>query len=335
MASCKLFGVDIEPITDLKAKGISVWHPDVRVFQISRDGKVISYFYLDPYSRPATKKGGAWMDECAARTANPKIIHAGENVRLPVAHMVCNQTPPIGDEPSLMTFREVETLFHEFGHALQHMLTKESEGLAAGIRNVEWDAVEQPSQFMENWCYDKATVDGMARHYKTHEPIPEELWHKVKAARTYRAASMMLRQLHFSYVDLQLHANYDPNLQTNGGKTVWDVDREAAAKFDILPILDYDRFLCGFAHIFAGGYSAGYFSYKWAEVLSADCFAAFEEVGLENTEKVQQVGKKFADTILALGGGVKAAEVFKRFRGREPTADALLRHNDLLPVPAH
>ncbi|CAD7949665.1 unnamed protein product [Amoebophrya sp. A25] len=325
----KLFDIDIVELASTDAAfgslGVSIWHPDVKVFEIKREGKAVSYFFLDPYSRPETKKGGAWMDEVAGRTANPSLVPSGNNVRLPIAHMVCNQSPPIGDEPSLMTFREVETLFHEFGHALQHMLTKESEGLAAGIRKVEWDAVEQPSQFMENFCYDRSTIDKMALHYKSGEKIPDDLWKKVVAAKNFRAASMMLRQLHFSHVDLELHSNYDPN----SGKSIWDVDLETSKKFDVLPLLPYDRFLCSFAHIFAGGYAAGYFSYKWAEVLSADCFAAFEEAGLNDEEKVKSVGRKFADTILGLGGGVAPLEVFKLFRGREPTVDALLRHNGL------
>jgi len=316
----RLFDVEIVA-ADGKAP---VWNKDVRFFQINRNGEPAAYFYLDPYSRPEEKRGGAWMDECASRSST--MATAGQAVRLPIAHMVCNQSPPVGDKPSLMTFREVETLFHEIGHALQHMLTTQEEGLVAGIRGVEWDAVETPSQFMENWCYDKATVDKMAVHYETGETIPEELWNKVKAAKNYRAGSMMLRQLQFSVTDLQLHSNFQPG----GDSSVHDLYKKVAATYQVQKPMEYDRFLCGFSHIFAGGYSAGYYSYKWAEVLSADCFAAFEEAGLDNEEKVRETGVKFRDTILAMGGGAAAPEVFKQFRGRDPTPDALLRHSGLV-----
>lgn len=319
----RLFDVEIVA-ADGKAP---VWDKDVRFFQINRNGAPVAYFYLDPYSRPAEKRGGAWMDECASRSKT--MAAAGSALRLPIAHMVCNQSPPVGDQPSLMTFREVETLFHEIGHALQHMLTTQEEGLVAGIRGVEWDAVETPSQFMENWCYDKATVDKMAKHYETGETIPTDLWNKVKAAKNYRAGSMMLRQLQFSVTDLQLHSAFQPG----GDKSVHDLYKEVAKTYQIQEPLEYDRFLCGFSHIFAGGYSAGYYSYKWAEVLSADCFAAFEEAGLDNEDKVKETGVRFRDTVLAMGGGAAAPEVFKEFRGRDPTPDALLRHSGLA-VPA-
>ena len=315
----RLFDVEIVA-ADGKAP---VWDKDVRFFQINRAGQAIAYFYLDPYSRPAEKRGGAWMDECASRSQ--AMASAGKSLRLPVAHMVCNQSPPVGDQPSLMTFREVETLFHEIGHALQHMLTTQDEGLVAGIRGVEWDAVETPSQFMENWCYDKATIDKMAVHYETGESIPSDLWNKVVAAKNYRAGSMMLRQLQFSVTDLQLHAGFQPSVQTS----VHDLYKTVAKTYQVQEPMDYDRFLCGFSHIFAGGYSAGYYSYKWAEVLSADCFAAFEEAGLEDETKVKETGTRFRDTILAMGGGAAAPEVFKEFRGRDPTPDALLRHSGL------
>lgn len=244
--------------------------------------------------------------------------------RLPVAHVVCNQNPPIGDEPSLMTFREVETLFHEFGHALQHLLTTQPHGLVAGIRGVEWDAVELPSQFMENWCYDQATVDGMAVHYQTGAPIPADLWKKVKDSKNFMTGTGMLRQVHFSMLDLVLHSapTEDPHAVAN------QLAREG---YQVAQPLQEDRFLCGFSHIFAGGYSAGYFSYKWAEVLSADCFEAFEEVGLENEDAVKATGRLFRDTVLAQGGGRHPAAVFRDFRGRDPKPDALLRHSGLTP----
>jgi oligopeptidase A len=243
--------------------------------------------------------------------------------------MVCNQNPPVADTPSLMTFREVETLFHEFGHALQHMLTTEPEGMAAGINLVEWDAVEQPSQFMENWCYDKATIDKMAFHYQTGEPIPKELFEKLLAAKTYRAASMMLRQVHFSLVDLSLHTSskFDPK---KGGMTAFDLDRKIGETTEVMAPQPYDRFLCSFSHIFAGGYAAGYYSYKWAEILSADDFGAFEDAGLDNDQAVRKIGAKFRETVLGMGGGRNPSEVFREFRGRDPTPEALLKHTGLL-----
>ncbi|EIE24885.1 peptidase M3 family protein [Coccomyxa subellipsoidea C-169] len=321
----ELFGVTVEA-----ADNEHLWHPDVRFFSLKRDGRQKAFFYLDPYSRPAEKRGGAWMDEVVGQSR--LLAGPGEAVRLPVAHMVCNQTPPIGDKPSLMTFREVETLFHEFGHALQHMLTQQEEGLVAGIRGVEWDAVELPSQFMENWCYNRETLNSFARHYETGEPLPEDLYQKLVAARTFRSGSGMLRQLHFSELDLVLHSRYEPA----EGRTVFESEEVKAveSRTTVLPPLPEDRFLCGFSHIFAGGYAAGYFSYKWAEVLSADAFSAFEEVGLDNKPAVAERGRAFRDTVLALGGGRPPADVFRDFRGRDPSTEPLLRHNDLLPVAA-
>ncbi|KAK3233922.1 hypothetical protein CYMTET_55802 [Cymbomonas tetramitiformis] len=292
--------------------------------QVCQEGAPVAYFYLDPYSRPEEKRGGAWMDEVVGRS---RLMAAeGSSVRLPVAHMVCNQSPPIGNDPSLMTFREVETLFHEFGHALQHMLTRQDEGLVAGIRGVEWDAVELPSQFMENWCYHKPTLMGMAKHYQTGEELPAALYEKLVAAKNFRAGSMMLRQIHFATIDLMLHSEYTPG----GAQSVYDLERELAAKTTVMPPLAADRFLCGFSHIFAGGYSAGYYSYKWAEVLSADAFGAFEEAGLDDDDAVQSAGRRFRDTVLGMGGGRAPLDVFVDFRGREPSTEALLRHNNLV-----
>jgi oligopeptidase A len=316
----RLFGVTVTA-ADGQAP---VWHPDVRYFQIADEtGKPIAYFYLDPYSRPAEKRGGAWMDECIGRA---KITENGLfTTRLPVAYLVCNQTPPVDGKPSLMTFNEVETLFHEFGHGLQHMLTKVDFARAAGINNVEWDAVELPSQFMENWCYDRPTLMGMAQHYETGEPLPEHYYQKLLAARHYRSGSTMLRQLHFGFVDLELHHRYVPG----GKETPADVRSRIAQTTTILPPLPEDAFLCAFGHIFAGGYAAGYYSYKWAEVLSADAFAAFEEVGLDNEDAIASTGKRYRDTVLALGGSLHPMEVFKAFRGREPSTAPLLRHSGL------
>jgi oligopeptidase A len=317
----RLFGVTVTA-----ADGTApVWHEDVRYFQIADEtGTPIANFYLDPYSRPAEKRGGAWMDDCIGRA---KITEAGtKTTRLPVAYLVCNQTPPVDGKPSLMTFNEVETLFHEFGHGLQHMLTKVDYAGAAGINNVEWDAVELPSQFMENWCYDRPTLMGMAKHYETGESLPEHYYQKLLAARHYMSGSAMLRQLHFSRVDLELHHRYQPG----GDETPANVRNRIAKTTTILPPLPEDAFLCAFGHIFGGGYAAGYYSYKWAEVLSADAFAAFEDAGLNDEDAIATTGKRYRDTVLALGGSLHPMEVFKAFRGREPSTEPLLRHSGLV-----
>jgi oligopeptidase A len=271
------------------------------------------------------------MDEVAGRST--LLAPAGAAVRLPVAHMVCNGNPPLTlpdgrVQPALMTFREVETLLHECGHALQHMLTRCDEGLVAGIRGVEWDAVELPSQFMENWAYHKPTLMGLSRHVDTGAPLPEAMYEQLVAAKNYRAGSAMLRQLHFASVDLELHSRYVPG---GGGEEggIFAVDRRVAARTTVMPPLPEDRFLAGFSHIFAGGYAAGYYSYKWAEVLSADAFAAFEEAGLDDAGAVAATGARFRETVLALGGGRAPLDVFVDFRGREPSTAALLRHSGL------
>jgi len=314
----RLFDIDIEA-----AEGqAEVWNEDVSFFHVKdrSTGKHVASFYLDPYSRPADKRGGAWMDVCLGKSK-------AMGCDVPVAYLTCNGSPPSDGKPSLMTFREVETLFHEAGHGLQHMLTEASEGDVAGINGVEWDAVELPSQFMENWCYDRPTVYGFAKHYETGEPLPEELFEKLRAQRTFNAGMMSCRQLYFGQLDMELHSNYDPA----SSESIFDVQKRVAAKYvPHTPPLESDRFLCTFGHIFAGGYAAGYYSYKWAEVMSADAFGAFEDVGLENEDAVQEVGRRFRKTVLALGGGVEPMEVYRRFRGREPTPDALLRHNGLV-----
>ncbi|XP_039036513.1 probable cytosolic oligopeptidase A [Hibiscus syriacus] len=320
-----LFEIDIEPADGLAP----VWNNDVRFYCVKDSlGSPIAYFYFDPYSRPSEKRGGAWMDEVVSRSR--VLSRNGTTSRLPIAHMVCNQTPPFGDKPSLMTFREVETVFHEFGHALQHMLTKQDEGLVAGIRGIEWDAVELPSQFMENWCYHRDTLMSIAKHYQTGESLPEEVYLKLLAARTFRAGSLSLRQIKFASLDLELHTKYI----SDGSESVYDVDQRVSRKTQVIPPLPEDRFLCAFNHIFAGGYAAGYYSYKWAEVLSADAFSAFEDAGLEDSKAVKEAGHKFRETILALGGGKAPLEVFVEFRGREPSPEPLLRHNGLLPATA-
>jgi len=320
----RLFGITIEP-ADGEAP---VWHPDVRFFRIregagSAAGEPIAAFYLDPYSRPGSKRGGAWMDECLVRSRRPD----GTPV-LPVAYLICNQSPPVGDTPSLMTFEEVETLFHEFGHGLQHMLTTVERPQAAGINNVEWDAVELPSQFMENWCYDRATLLGMARHWQSGEPLPESEFSKLQAARTFMGGSATLRQVHFSLVDLRLHSQWHPGC----GQSPEQLRRALAEGTTVLAPIDEDAFLCSFGHIFAGGYAAGYYSYKWAEVLSADAFSAFEEVGLENESQIRDTGRRFRDTVLSLGGSLDPKAVFEAFRGRQPSSEALIRHSGLVAV---
>ncbi|GCL38825.1 oligopeptidase A [Sphaerospermopsis reniformis] len=317
----RLFGVTVTP-ADGQAP---VWHEDVRYFQISdKNGTPIAYFYLDPYIRPAEKRGGAWMEACIHRS---KITERGiTSTRLPVAYLICNQTPPVDNKPSLMTFDDVETLFHEFGHGLHHMLTKVDYTGAAGINNVEWDAIELPSQFMENWCYDRPTLFSMAKHYETGEPLPEHYYQKLLAARNYMSGSAMLRQIHLSSVDMELHYRYRPG----GDETPIDVRERIAKTTTVLPPLPEDAFLCAFGHIFEGGYAAGYYSYKWAEVLSADAFAAFEEADLEDEVAIHDTGRLYRDTILAMGGSMHPMEIFKAFRGREPKTTALLKHNGLL-----
>ncbi len=298
------------------------WHPDVRYFRVldGASGAPLAAFYLDPYSRPGSKRGGAWMDECLGRSRTP----SGEPV-LPVAYLICNQSPPVADTPSLMTFDEVETLFHEFGHGLQHMLTTVERPQAAGINNVEWDAVELPSQFMENWCYDRATLMAMARHWQTGEPLPEADYQKLLAARTFMGGSATLRQVHFALTDLRLHSVWSPE----GGQSPEQLRRELARTTAVLEPIPEDAFLCAFSHIFAGGYSAGYYSYKWAEVLSADAFSAFEEVGLDVEDAVVATGRRFRDTVLSLGGSRSPAEIFEAFRGRPPSSEALIRQSGL------
>ncbi len=299
-----------------------IWNDDVLFFNIfNRDDEKIASFYLDPYSRPESKRGGAWMDECLNKN------NIGKNI-LPVAYLVCNQTPPSKDKPSLMSFDEVQTLFHEFGHGLQHMLTTVNLPQAAGINNVEWDAVELPSQFMENWCFHKNTLLNIARHYKTGEKLSDENFEKLVKNRTFNCGMATLRQLHFAITDIRLHSN----MSINQGKNSDEIRKQIARNTTVIEPIREDKFLCCFSHIFAGGYSAGYYSYKWAEVLSADAFSMFEEADLENNQNIKAIGKKFKDTILSLGGSSSPLEVFKLFRGREPKTDSLIRHLGLTSV---
>ena len=310
----KLFDIKV-----LEANGEApVWNEDVLFFNIfNNSNNKIASFYLDPFSRPESKRGGAWMDECL----NKNIDSEGNQI-VPVAYLVCNQTPPSKNKPSLMSFDEVQTLFHEFGHGLQHMLTTIDLPQAAGINNVEWDAVELPSQFMENWCFDKKTLLNIARHYETGEKLHDEDYEKLCANRTFNCGMGTLRQLHFAITDLRLHSNLTSYQELNSD----EIRRDIAKNTTLMPPINEDKFLCCFSHIFAGGYSAGYYSYKWAEVLSADAFSMFEEAGLENDQEIKDIGKNFKETILSLGGSLPPLEIFKLFRGREPKTDPLIRH---------
>jgi oligopeptidase A len=313
----KLFGVSIAPDQG------PVWHPDVRFYRIERDGKLIGQFYLDPYARPG-KGQGAWMDDARGRR-----MATGGIVQTPIAYLVCNFTPPAivdgQQQPSLFTHDEVTTLFHEFGHGLHHMLTEVDELSVSGISGVEWDAVELPSQFMENFCWEWDVLQGMTAHVKTGEPLPRELYDKMLAAKNFQSGMQTLRQVEFSLIDMHLHYDFDPNSQ----KTVQALVDEVRSKFSVLIPPAFNRFQHSFGHIFAGGYAAGYYSYKWAEVLSADAYAAFEEAVEAGGGALDETGKRFHREILSVGGSRPALESFKAFRGREPQIDALLRHNGM------
>ncbi|MFH1178901.1 MAG: M3 family metallopeptidase, partial [Candidatus Bathyarchaeota archaeon] len=299
---------------------VPIWNKDVRYYKVYENDEQIGSFYLDAYSRPEEKRGGAWMDSCLDR------IEIDDEIRLPVVYLNANGTPPVGNRPSLMSFNEVTTLFHEFGHGLQGMLTRVSYSEVSGINGVEWDAVEICSQFMENWCYHEPTLRTISGHWETGEPLPDDLVKKLLDAKVFMAASAMLRQLEFGMTDMTLHGGFNPY----GSESPFDVHRRIAVRTNILEPMKGDHFLCAFGHIFAGGYAAGYYSYKWAEVLSADVYSAFEEIGLENTSEIQKMGDKFRETYLALGGSVEPMMIFKEFMGREPSTEALLRHNNLV-----
>lgn len=309
----RIFGVRVEDATE----EVPRWEENVRFYRVLdiETDALLAGFYLDPYSRPADKRPGAWMDECLSRRAGP------DGVTLPVAYLVCNATPPAEGRPAQMSFDEVLTLFHEFGHGLQHMLTQVDLEPVSGIRGVEWDAVELPSQFMENWCYHEPTVRGMTAHVETGEPMPSELFAKVLASRTFGGGLGTLRQLMLGLSDLRLHDGFVPE----DDESPHTLQREVERQTSVLPVVEDRWQLCSFSHIFAGGYAAGYYSYKWAEVLSADAFGAFEEVGLDNEDEVAVVGRKFRDTVLGLGGALHPSEVYRAFRGRDATVDALLR----------
>lgn len=303
----KLYGLQITEISDFDS-----WHPDVRFFQIQdKTNHLRGQFYIDLYARPK-KRGGAWMDDCVSRKKSADAL------QLPVAYLTCNFTPPTGTEPALLTHDEVTTLFHEFGHGLHHMLTQVDYLGVSGINGVEWDAVELPSQFMENWCWEKEALALMSGHYQTGEPLPDELLAKMFAAKNFQAGMLMVRQIEFSLFDFRIHLDYDP---AKGGR-IYEILEQVRNQVAVVRPPKFNRFAHSFSHIFAGGYAAGYYSYKWAEVLSSDAFSLFEEKGIFDPE----TGHAFLTNILEQGGSQDALTLFKNFRGREPEIDALLRH---------
>ena len=306
----KLYGLQISEISDFDS-----WHPDVRFFQIHDEfGVLRGKFYFDLYAR-TKKRGGAWMDDCVGR----KKIN--DQIQTPIAYLTCNFTPPTSTEPSLLSHDDVTTLFHEFGHGLQHMLTKIDYLGVSGINGVEWDAVELPSQFMENWCWEQEALALISGHYQTGEPLPDTLFNKMLAAKNFQAGMMTVRQLEFSLFDFRIHKDYDPEK----GARIYPILEQVRAQVAVINPPKFNRFAHSFSHIFAGGYAAGYYSYKWAEVLSSDAFSLFEEKGIFDSE----TGKLFLTTILETGGSEDAMALFIKFRGRKPTIDALLKHNGI------
>lgn len=306
----QLFGLRIE-----ERQGVDTWHKDVRFFDIfDAEDCHRGSFFLDLYAREG-KRGGAWMDDCRARrlTAN--------GLQKPVAYLTCNFNAPVDGKPALFTHDEVTTLFHEFGHGIHHMLTKIDVGGVSGINGVPWDAVELPSQFLENWCYEEQALAEISGHFETGEPLPKALLDKMLAAKNFQSGMMMLRQLEFSLFDFRLHHEFDADKGANVQQKLDEVRQQVA----VVKAADFNRFQHSFAHIFAGGYAAGYYSYKWAEVLSADAFSRFEEEGIFNRE----TGRSFLENILEMGGSESPMVLFKRFRGREPKIDALLRHSGI------
>ncbi|KAE9531030.1 oligopeptidase A [Testudinibacter aquarius] len=307
----RIFGITAKERFD-----VDVWNDEVRFFELyDSSNQLRGSFYLDLYARPH-KRSGAWMDACIGR----KRLVNGE-IQKPVAYLVCNFNKPIGDKPALFTHDEVTTLFHEFGHGIHHMLTLIDVGDVSGINGVPWDAVELPSQFMENWCWEKEALDFISGHYQSDEPLPTEKLNQLLAAKNYQAAMFVLRQLEFSIFDFRLHYEYDPKL----GARVLETLQQVKQQVSLFKSIEWARSPHSFGHIFGGGYSAGYYSYLWAEVLSADAFSLFEEQGIFNP----QTGQAFLDHILTRGGSEEPMELFKRFRGREPQLDALLRHKGI------
>jgi oligopeptidase A len=308
----KLYGIKITLVPN-----VDTWHPDVRCYAIYDESNSLrALFYVDLYARK-NKRGGAWMDECQGR----RVLSDG-SIQLPIALLTCNLNAPVDNRPALFTHDEVITLFHEFGHGLHHMLTQIDVPEVAGINGVPWDAVELPSQFMENWCWEKEGLDLIAQHYQSHQPLPDDLYDKLIAAKNFQSAMQMVRQLEFSLFDFRMHLEFDPS-QKNQIQKILDEVRSQVA---VIQAPKFNRFQHGFSHIFAGGYSAGYYSYKWAEVLSADAFSKFEEDGIFNPT----TGRQFLHTILEQGGSKDPMELFIAFRGRKPNTEALLRHNGII-----
>ncbi|WP_338925471.1 M3 family metallopeptidase [Mycetohabitans endofungorum] len=310
-----LFGVLIKP------DAAETWHPDVRFFRVeNHDGTLLAQFYLDLYAREG-KRGGAWMDDARSRRR-----HADGTLQTPVAYLTCNFSAPVGGKPACFTHDEVITLFHEFGHGLHHMLTRIDELGVSGINGVEWDAVELPSQFMENFCWEWDVLIGMTSHVDTGEPLPRELFDKMLAARNFQSGLATLRQIVFSKFDMLLHTTYDPD----GELSVNALARQVNDSCHVVPQAPFSRWPNTFSHVFAGGYAAGYYSYKWAEVLSADAYAAFEEAASTGGSVLdRETGARYRAQILEVGGSRSAMASFKAFRGREPSIDALLRHNGM------
>lgn len=307
-------------ITMQEEKNIDVWHPDAKFFSIkNKQGHYIGGFYIDLYARPH-KRDGAWMDECRIRHQTKT------HLQLPIAYLTCNFMRPINEKPALLTHDDVLTLFHEFGHCLHHLLTTVDYRSVAGINGVPWDAVEFPSQFMENFCFEREALDLISGHYETGEPLPDQLYQKMLAAKHFQTGLQMIRQLEFALFDFRLHLHYQPNDEHQVQRVLDETRRETA----VFKVPAYNRFQHSFSHIFAGGYGAGYYSYKWAEVLSADAYAAFEEEGIFNP----QTGERFKNNVLAVGGVRDPMISFKAFRGREPHIDALLKHSGIDTVTA-
>lgn len=307
----KLFGIRIAQQTE----NVDLWHPDVRFYHVyDRNGRLQAMFYLDLYARQH-KRGGAWMSDFCGR------FKRVNGLQIPVAFMTCNSSAPVGDKPALFTHDEVVTLFHEFGHGLHHMLTQVEYPDISGINGVEWDAVELPSQFMENWCWERSVLDMIAAHWQTGEALPEGLYQKMQAARHFQTAMATVRQLEFALFDMSLHLDAHA---AEAGRVQAMLD-EVRAQVAVVKPPAFNRMANSFTHVFAGGYAAGYYSYKWAEVLSADAFSRFEEEGLFET----CIGQAFLEEVLEVGGSRKAMDSFVAFRGRKPSVDALLRHSGL------
>jgi len=303
----------------ISEEAAQTWHPDVRFYRVERGGQLVGQFYVDLYAR-ASKRGGAWMDDARGRK------RAGNRLQTPVAYLNCNFQPPVGDRPATLAHDDVITLFHEFGHGLHHVLTRIDELGVSGINGVEWDAVELPSQFMENFCWEWEVVRDMSAHVDTGEPLLRDLFNRMLAARNFQAGMQTLRQVEFALFDMLLHAQNQAVPDAAAVQTLLDAVRQEVA---VLIPPAWNRFQNSFSHIFAGGYAAGYYSYKWAEVLSADCYGAFEEAATD-PEALDRVGQRFLEEILSVGGSRPALESFKAFRGREPSPEALLRHSGMV-----